>query len=149
MADAVTVRPLAASDEDDWRRLWRGYLDFYRTTLDEAVYQATFTRLLDPADEHCHGLLAVTDDGPLGLVHYLYHAHLWRLEPVCYLQDLYVDGAARGRGAGRALIEAVYAAADARGAASVYWLTQEDNRVARRLYDRIGSCTPFIKYTRP
>lgn len=54
----------------------------------------------------------------------------------------------RGAGVGRALIEAVYAAADAHHAGSVYWLTQEFNHTARKLYDRIGVQTPFIKYQR-
>ncbi|MEO0864584.1 MAG: GNAT family N-acetyltransferase, partial [Pseudomonadota bacterium] len=46
------------------------------------------------------------------------------------------------------LIEAVYAAADAAGAPSVYWLTQDFNTQARKLYDRIGTLSPFIKYDR-
>ena len=70
------------------------------------------------------------------------------MENVCYLQDLYADPELRGRGIGRALIEAVYAAADAQGCPSVYWLTQEFNTTARQLYDRIGVETPFIKYNR-
>ena len=55
---------------------------------------------------------------------------------------------ARGTGVGRALIEAVYAAADAEGAPNVYWTTQHFNEVGRRLYDRVGRRTPFIKYER-
>jgi ribosomal protein S18 acetylase RimI-like enzyme len=49
---------------------------------------------------------------------------------------------------GRALIKAVYAAADARGADQVYWLTRSDNATARRLYDQVASATEFIKYRR-
>jgi len=82
------------------------------------------------------------------LVHYILHPHNWREEDVVYLQDLYVSEAARGTGAGRALIEAVYAAADANGTPSVYWLTQDFNATARQLYDRISTLTPFIKYQR-
>lgn len=52
------------------------------------------------------------------------------------------------RGVGRALIEAVYEAADERGAPSVYWLTQDFNETARVLYDRVANLTPFIKYQR-
>jgi GNAT superfamily N-acetyltransferase len=89
------------------------------------------------------------DGRPVGLAHYLFHRHGWRIEDVCYLQDLYADPDARGRGVGRALIEAVYAAADARGCPQVYWTTQHFNAVGRRLYDRIGVLTPFIKYQRP
>jgi GNAT superfamily N-acetyltransferase len=94
------------------------------------------------------GRLAWVDGKAVGLVHYLYHAHCWRVERVCYLQDLYAAPEARGTGVGRALIEAVYAQADADGAPVVYWTTQDHNTTARRLYDRIGTLTPFIKYQR-
>jgi GNAT superfamily N-acetyltransferase len=69
-------------------------------------------------------------------------------ENVCYLQDLYTDPAVRGRGVARALIEAVYAAADAEGCPSVYWLTQEFNYRGRMLYDQVAVKTPFIRYNR-
>jgi hypothetical protein len=45
-------------------------------------------------------------------------------------------------------MEAVYAAADANGTPNVYWNTQAFNATARRLYDRVGVATPFIKYRR-
>ena len=48
-----------------------------------------------------------------------------------------------------ALITAVYAAADEAGSPTVYWLTQQDNTTARKLYDQIGVQTDFIKYQRP
>ncbi len=145
---AVTIRRLTPADEPEWRRLWSAYLDFYESSVAAEVYTTSFARLVSREDETCHGLLAVDDERPIGLVHYLYHRHMWRVEDVCYLQDLYVDPAHRGSGAGRALIEAVYAAADANGTPSVYWLTQDFNDTARRLYDRVGEVTPFIKYVR-
>ncbi|MCW9044154.1 MAG: GNAT family N-acetyltransferase [Pseudopelagicola sp.] len=146
----VSIRPLSPEDEADWRRLWTGYLAYYETSVAEEVYQSTFARLLgdDPRDFSC--LVAEDRSGRLvGLTHYLFHRHAWKIEEVCYLQDLYADPDARGLGIGRALIEAVYAAADAADAPAVYWLTQEFNATARKLYDRIGVLTPFLKYQRP
>lgn len=144
----LTIRPLTAADEADWRRLWADYLAFYDTKVPEAVYRSSFDRLLGDDPRDFSGLVAVLDGRLVGLVHYLFHRHGWKIEDVCYLQDLYADPAVRGRGVGRALIEAVYAAADAAGAPSVYWLTQEFNTTARRLYDRVATRTPFIKYAR-
>ena len=95
-----------------------------------------------------HALVLERDEGLGGLVHFLFHRHCWRVENVCYLQDLYVDADLRGRSRGRALIEAVYAAADDAGCPSVYWLTQHFNAPGRRLYDRVGRLTPFIRYDR-
>ena len=145
---SLLTRPIRREDEADWRALWRAYLAFYETKLPEAVYTSSFARLIDPDVRDYHGLLAVLDSRPAGLAHFIYHRHGWQIEDACYLQDLYVDPDLRGTGAGRALIEAVYAAADAAGRPGVYWLTQDFNTNARKLYDRIGTLTPFVKYRR-
>jgi GNAT superfamily N-acetyltransferase len=143
------VRALRAEDEMVWHRLWKDYLAFYKTTLPDAIYTSTFDRLLGNDPRDFNGLVAEVDGKVVGLTHYLFHRHGWKVEEVCYLQDLYALPDMRGKGVGRALIEAVYAAADAQGAPSVYWLTQDFNDTARVLYDRVGVVTPFIKYQRP
>ena len=145
------IRPVEARDEAEWRRLWTAYLTFYEAAVSPEVYRTTFGRILAGnagAANEFRGLIAEVDGKPCGLVHFLFHRHNWRIENVCYLQDLYADPDVRGKGIGRALIEAVYAAADAEGAPTVYWLTQDFNATARQLYDRIGKVTPFIKYNR-
>lgn len=142
------IRPLAHADRHQWDALWHGYLTFYQTVLPDAVSDLTWSRLVDP-EAPIHGLCAATPEGNLlGIVHYLFHPVTWAAGPRCYLEDLFTTQEARGQGVGRALIEAVYAAADARGADQVYWLTQDFNATARRLYDQVASVTPFIKYRR-
>lgn len=142
------VRPFASDDREQWLALWQGYLDFYESDVPASVTDLTWNRLLDP-EAPIHGLCAATTEGRiLGIVHYLFHPVTWAAGPRCYLEDLFTSADARGRGVGRALIEAVYAAADLRGADQVYWLTQEFNATARRLYDQVATVTPFIKYRR-
>lgn len=142
------VRPIEARDERQWRQLWGSYLEFYHTTLPDDVFTVSFARLVDPAIEDYAGLIAELNGEAVGIANYIFHRHGWIPAGTCYLQDLFVTSAARGTGAGRALIEGVYAAADAAGRPDVYWLTQADNHAARSLYDRIGRATPFIKYRR-
>ncbi len=144
----LLIRPLTADDEPAWRRLWTDYLTFYESSVPEEVYQSSFDRLLSHDPHEFHGLIAELDGKAVGLTHYLFHRHGWRRENVCYLQDLYADPLVRGKGIGRALIEAVYAAADEAGSPNVYWLTQDFNVTARQLYDRVGQKTPFIQYKR-
>ncbi|WP_316015620.1 GNAT family N-acetyltransferase [Roseobacter sp. HKCCA0434] len=144
----LTIRPVESSDRAEWQRLWTAYLDFYEASVPDEVHDTTFARLIGGDPQDFSGVLAVDGDRPVGLVHYLFHRHNWRVENVCYLQDLFVDPATRGTGAGRALIEAVYQAADRAGAPTVYWLTQEGNATARQLYDRVAAKTDFIKYQR-
>jgi GNAT superfamily N-acetyltransferase len=144
----LKIRPLVAEDRADWGQMWSDYLSFYDTDVAPEIYETTFARLINPANRVQNALVAERDGAAVGIVHYIYHAHNWRAEDVCYLQDLYAKEAVRGQGIGRALIEAVYAAADANGTPSVYWMTQDFNENARLLYDRIGTLTPFIKYSR-
>lgn len=144
----LLVRELRETDKADWHALWTAYLEYYETTVNPEVYESTFARLLgdDPRDFDC--LVAEQDGRLIGLTHYLFHRHAWKIEDTCYLQDLYAMPETRGTGVGRALIEAVYAAADAEKCPSVYWLTQDFNATARKLYDRIGTLSPFIRYQR-
>lgn len=149
MTDTLTIRILRPDDRPEWAEMWRDYLAFYETTVADDIYDSTFARLLgdDPHDFSC--FVAESGGQLVGLTHYLFHRHAWKVEPVCYLQDLYARPQTRGTGVGRALIQAVYNEADRQGAASVYWLTQDFNETARKLYDRIGKKTPFIRYQRP
>lgn len=144
----ITIRPLIKTDEAEWRRLWTDYLTFYKTSVPEEVYATTWKRLFDTGEYEPNGLIAEMDGKPVGLVHYMFHRTCWTVGNNCYLQDLYADPTVRGKGIGRALIEAVYEKADEAGAANVYWMTQDFNETARKLYDRIAKLTPFIKYQR-
>ncbi|MGB5811684.1 MAG: GNAT family N-acetyltransferase [Polyangiales bacterium] len=146
---ALQIRAFEPEDLPAWTTLWEGYLAFYRVALASEITETTWARLLDPSVD-IHGLAAVEGGtgAIVGIVHYLFHPVTWSASDRCYLEDLFVAKAARGSGAGRALIAAVYRAADARDADQVYWLTEDDNLAARRLYDRVGHHTRFIKYRR-
>ena len=142
------VRPLGAADEADWRRLWGAYLDFYGTTLPEAVHAASFARLVDPAVTDYRGLLAWREGGRSGSPTSSSIAMAGRSRTSATFRTSSSTPRRAGPGPGRALIEAVYALADANGTPKVYWLTQEFNTKARALYDRVGTGDAFIKYVR-
>lgn len=145
---SIHIRFLEPDDRAQWEVLWKGYQDFYEADL-SAGTDALWQRLMNAGGDGPYALVAVDDDGRLvGLAHYLYHGTTWSLAPRCYLNDLFTAREARGRGVGRALIEAVSAKAETHGASQVYWLTQEFNKPARALYDKVAKVTPFIKYAR-
>lgn len=146
---ALIVRPLRAEDQTQWSEMWTAYLEFYETGVAPEVYDSTFARLLGDDPRDFSAFVAEQGDRLVGLTHFLFHRHAWKIEDVCYLQDLYARPDCRGTGVGRALIEAVYDAADKNGTPAVYWLTQDFNETARKLYDRIANETPFIRYQRP
>ena len=146
---SVTIRPVAKDDYAQWLPLWDGYNAFYGrsgpTALDPAITRTTWARFFD-ANEPVHALVAEEGGRLIGLAHYLYHRSTTAVGPSCYMQDLFTANEARGRGVGRMLIEAVYAAARASGAPRVYWQTHETNAAAMRLYDQVAEKSGFLVY---
>jgi GNAT superfamily N-acetyltransferase len=145
MSTNIDIRRLRSDERAAWEPLWKGYLDFYKTSVPQQTYDATWARLHDP-NEPMELLGAYVSGKLLGIVHYIYHRSCWTVGNYCYLQDLFVAEEARGRGLGRALIEAVYREARAAGASRVYWLTHETNSTARALYDTLADRPGFIQY---
>jgi GNAT superfamily N-acetyltransferase len=144
----LSIRQVMANDEDAWLKLFRDYIEFYKATIPEHVIAETWQRLLNQED-NMMALIAHDDSGKaLGIAALVFHRSTWATTWYCYLEDLFVAPEARGKGAGMALIEAVYAEADRRGADRVYWATQESNATARKLYDRVGQLTEFVQYRR-
>jgi GNAT superfamily N-acetyltransferase len=141
----IIIRPVAPADRAQWEPLWQGYLAFYKASMPDEVSDTTFLRFFDPS-EPMHALVAERDGNIVGIVHYIFHRSTWTKGPYCYLQDLFTAEYARGGGAGRKLIEAVYECAREEGASRVYWLTQETNATARALYDKLADCPGFIQY---
>jgi GNAT superfamily N-acetyltransferase len=141
----LVVRPVRRSDREQWDLLWRGYNDFYERRLPTAISDTTWSRFFD-ASEPVYALVAAERGRLVGVVHYLFHRSTSLIGPTCYLQDLFTAKDARGRGVGRALIEAVYVRARRRGASRLYWHTHRTNRTAMRLYDTVAVNSGFVVY---
>lgn len=147
----VTVRPVKAEDFDAWKLLWDDYNAFYERTgpsaLPDEVTQTTWRRFFD-ASEPVHCIVAERGGHVVGMCHYIYHRSTSRLEPLCYLQDLFTQAEVRGHGVGRALIHAVYEIAKGAGCKRVYWQTHSTNTPGRTLYDKVAKHFGFIVYAK-
>ena len=150
MNTTLQVRAVRPNDFEAWKPLWDGYNAFYGrlgdTALPDSVTQVTWERFFNPV-EPLFALVAERHGKLLGLTHYLFHRSTTRVEPVCYLQDLFTDEGARGQGVGRALILAVYKQARLASACRVYWQTQVTNEAGRAVYDKVGTHSGFIVYS--
>src|ERR1700722_3959961 len=106
----LSIRFVTRDDYEKLLPLWDGYTAFYgrsgATALAPEITAMTWSRFFD-AYEPVHGLVAEAGGEVLGLTHYLFPRSPTAIEPVCYLQDLFTAGAARGKGVGRALINGV------------------------------------------
>lgn len=149
MPTDLTIRPVSRDDYVQWLPLWEGYNAFYGrsgvTALAPEITAMTWARFFD-AYEPVHALVAERGGALLGLTHYLFHRSTTAIEPNCYLQDLFTNADARGKGVGRALINGVYELARLAGCSRVYWQTHETNHTAMQLYDKVADRPGFVIY---
>ena len=142
----ISVRPPTPSDFKAWEQLWQGYCDFYEESVPPVVTENTWARLLDEESPLFCFLAADENRNVVGFTNCVVHAGTWSKRDMCYLEDLFVAPEARGKGGGRALIEAVVDKARTRGWQRVYWQTKRDNDTARALYEKITAASDWVIY---
>ncbi len=142
---AVNVRPIQFGDKTAWRALYKGYADFYDTPQTDEMAETVWSWLFD--ETHVmEGLVAERGAVLIGLAHFRETPRPLRATHIGFLDDLYVDPAHRGSGAGDALFDRLRAISEDRGWGLTRWLTADDNYRARGLYDRIGRKTAWNLY---
>jgi GNAT superfamily N-acetyltransferase len=139
------------ADENSWRQLWQSYCDFYGVSVSSDITETLWHRITDYRTP-IHALVAERNakarQAPeiVGFANYVLHPYTWGVEPICYLEDLFVSENARGGGAGSALIKALIAMAKENNWPRLYWHTHQLNEVARSLYDKFTPVDPFVRY---
>ncbi len=141
----IKIRPLEPNDFPDWLPLWDGNNQGQRN---EAVTTETWARLTDP-DYPVFGLCAENSGKMAGILHYILHPTTGSIQPVCYMQDLYVDPRARQKGIGKALVQELAGLGKAEKWARLYWLAEEDNKAAQKLYKNLGVKLNFSLHVMP
>jgi GNAT superfamily N-acetyltransferase len=141
----TVVRPIEARDADAWRRLFRDYGVFYETSFDDAQLDHVWA-LLTTDGSGVDALVAEVDGAVVGIAHYRSHPDTFSTGHDWYLDDLFTDPAARGKGVASALIERLKDLARTTGPGTLRWITAEDNATAQRVYDRLAKRTTWVTY---
>lgn len=145
MTEALRIIPVADRHRAAWDVLYAGYAEFYRVTQTPQMRDRVWSWLHDPAHEVC-GLIAEHHGVPVGLAHYRPFARPLSASTGCFLDDLFVDPAARGQRVADALIGHLGAMARERGWSVVRWITADDNYRGRGVYDRLAKRTMWVTY---
>jgi GNAT superfamily N-acetyltransferase len=135
----IEIAPLSAEEFEPVLPLIAAYQRFYEVErIDEERNRSFFRRFLAPSDD---GLLLGARQGEeiVGFACLYWHFSSLSAAETVLMNDLFVSESVRGRGVGRALIEASATVARERGAAHLEWATAPDNHTAQRLYDSTGA----------
>lgn len=87
----------------------------------------------------CAAHMAEAKGGVVGMALWFMNFNFASGRPGLYLEDLFVDAAARGSGAGEALMRALAAEAIARDCVWMDWLVSINNSAGQRFYRRLGA----------
>ncbi|MBK8294743.1 MAG: GNAT family N-acetyltransferase [Solirubrobacterales bacterium] len=132
---SIEIKPVTELEFSKVEPLLMAYQTFYEVEdIDPERNRKFFSRFI--GNSHSGWLLGAWDDGNLvGFGCFYRHKSSLTATNVVLMHDLYVTEAARGKGAGRALIEAGLELAREWGASHLAWTTAPDNHTAQKLYD--------------
>ena len=141
----IEIKPLEQNHYREWLPLWD---ENNMGQSNQDITAETWRRMTDPAFP-VHGLAAWIDGRMAGLLHYILHPVTGHINPVCYMQDVYVAPAFRRKGIARALIAALAETGQNENWARIYWLAENDNEAAQNLYKNIGVKLNFSLHVLP
>ncbi len=139
------IREIQPSDRDQWEALFLAYGVFYETAFTQRTVEGVWGWLMDPTHS-LSGFVAEAEGALLGFAHLREQADTFRAGPSWFLDDLFTAPAARGRGVGRALIDALKEHGAAHGGGDLRWITAANNTTAQHLYDSLASRTSWVMY---
>ena len=141
----ANIRPLLDKDYNEWLTLWN---DNNQGHSNDEVTKQTWSRLTS-SNEQVFGLGAFEDDALVGLLHYILHPVTGHIKPVCYMQDLYVDETKRRKGIAKLLIADLAKRGQEQAWPRIYWLAEENNIAAQKLYKNLGLKLNFSLHVLP
>lgn len=139
------MRQLQVGDKPAWEELFFAYLKFYETSPSDVNSELLWDRLTN-SEPQIQALVAEANGVVIGIAHFHYQLSTWSETSHCYLEDLYVAEDARENGVAKALIQQVQELAIKQGCTELFWITKENNSIARKLYDQVANLSDFVRY---
>ncbi len=135
----ISIRPAVAADLDLIIGFIRALADYERLSDEVRLDRAVIGAHLFGPTPRAEVIIAEGDAGPVGFALFFHNFSTFEGRPGIYLEDLFVDLAARGSGAGKALLAALAALAIERGCARLEWSVLDWNTPAIDFYRSLGA----------
>jgi GNAT superfamily N-acetyltransferase len=135
----VTVRPATRSDVPLIFRLICDLAEYERLRHEVRADAAGLAARLFGERPYAEVLIAEIDGAPVGFALFFHNFSTFEGKPGVYLEDLYVDPAVRGRGAGKALLKRLAGIAVERDCGRLEWAVLDWNQPAIGFYKRLGA----------
>ena len=139
------IREIKLEDKENWKKLYRGYAEFYKVEMNEKILNTVWNWVHDKNHE-VNGLGYVIDKNLVALAHYRKMPSPLRGQYIGFLDDLYVDPNHRGKKIGEKIINKLNEISKANGWNLVRWITRENNSRAKALYDRVSEKSTWDVY---
>jgi GNAT superfamily N-acetyltransferase len=146
LAEGVEIRPARTEEIEAMMPLIRAYCEFYETEPnDEGIRTMFETLITDPSQGAV--FIARVDGKAVGFATLDWKWSSLKGAKIGYLEDLFVDPDARGKGIADALIEICAGRCRELGMPAMSWQTAPDNHRAQQVYNRIGAeADTYLEY---
>ena len=134
----MIVRKAIPADVPGILRCIRALATYEREPDAVKATEETLHRTLFAADAQVFAHVVEIDGEVFGIAVWFLNYSTWTGKPGIYLEDLFVDEAARGTGAGKALFRALAQEAEVRACARIDWAVLDWNTPAMDFYRAIG-----------
>jgi GNAT superfamily N-acetyltransferase len=141
-SDGVEIRPVGAEDVDAFLALIEALAHYEQLDPPDADARARLARDVLVTPPRFWALIATLHGEPAGYAVFFETYSTFLAQPTLYLEDLFVQPAARAQGVGRTLFHACAREAVRRGCGRMEWQVLRWNDLALGFYDHLGA-TPL------
>ena len=139
------IREIKLRDKEEWKDLYRGYADFYKVEMNEEILKTVWGWLHDK-NHDVKGIVYEHENKIVGFAHYRRMPRPLRGKYIGFLDDIYVEPKQRGKKIGEKLIYELNEISKKNNWDLIRWITQDNNRRAKSLYDRVAKKTTWSLY---
>ena len=141
----IMIRKLEQKDKENWARLYNGYADFYKVSMNSGILDTIWSWIHD--ETHDVNAICFELEGKIvGIAHYRTMPRPIKGQYIGFLDDLFVEPEFRGQKIAQKLISHLKSLSKANNWNGIRWITHSSNENAKKLYDKIANNTGFELY---